>query len=510
MPTLRVHLAVPTTTETVDKRALVRFMTVMLRRVPNAPRKSLGHKSLGFSAGLSAVFLSSAAYAGGYFIGPIGGQAVGRSGAFVAKANDLSAAYYNPAGFALTKGTRLQLDNKFSYNTVQFQRESFTDSTGLVTNFAPVASTPKFQPLDPLVGVATDFGLSEFAFGLVAYANSGISQMQFPVDGGQRYMMTERNAMFINYSLSAAWRPSPDFSIGLSPQVIAVPELTYQLVVNGTGSALGISPITNPYDILATVKGKDLFTLNAILGAWYRPVPNIELGLSAQVLPSKIVTDGPIALSFANPGVTFEGPDLIRNRLPATDINVSIELPLPMWAKLGGRYVERDANGAEVFDIELDVTYERWSTVKRFVVDTKDLVARAGGNEVPLGTINVEKQWQDVIGVSVGGDYAAVPDLLQVRAGGYFETAVAKPEFSSVDFVTGQQIGLTAGGSLLLGGFSLSLGYEFRFQPDVTIATANGQVAQVVPDAPGARVIVNGGTYSANSHSAVLGLGFAF
>lgn len=466
---------------------------------------------LGSCAAVAASFISTTALAGGYFVGPIGGQAVGRGGAFVAKANDLSAAYYNPAGFALMKGTRLQLDNKFSYNTVEFQREPVFDGSTMTTvTFAPVTNTPKFQPLDPLVGVATDFGLSDFAFALVAYANSGISKMQFPENGSQRYLMTERNGLIVNYSLNGAWRPFPELSIGVNAQVVAVPELSYQLVVNGGGILDIAYPVTNTYDVLATVEGKDLFTMNAILGAWYQVAPSLELGLSAQVLPSKIATEGPISVRFTNPNLTLEQPTIERDGTPAN--GVSIELPLPQWARLGARYVgRRDGSLAEAFDIELDVVYERWSAAERFTVITNDLDVESTAATVPLGTINVEKQWQDVFGVNLGGDYAIL-DNMAVRAGAYYETAVSKPEFTNVDFTTGAQIGLTAGATLALGGLKLSVGYEYRFQPDVTTTTANGQVRQVVPAKtnPAAIPVVNGGTYRANSHSAVLGLAYSF
>lgn len=490
--------------ESMDKRPCLGFMRLMFRRLTFASPRVLA-----CCAAVTVSLISTTALAGGYFVGPIGGQAVGRGGAFVAKANDLSAAYYNPAGFALMKGTRLQLDNKFSYNDIQFQREPIRDAMGMVTTaFAPVSNEPKFQPLDPLVGVATDFGLSKFAFGLVAYANSGISKLQFPENGSQRYLMTERNGLFINYALNAAWRPTSNFAVGVNLQAVVVPELTYQLVVNGQGAAIPTpSPVQNQYDILATVKGKDMFTPNLLIGAWYQPIPQFELGFSAQVLPSQVETTGPISMRFTDPNITFAPPTTLRNNLPADD--VSIILPLPMWAKLGGRYVNLDANGTERFDVELDVTYERWSSAERFTVDSRGLMARAGANTIPVGVINVEKQWQDVIAFNLGGDYALL-DSLKVRAGAYYETAVSKPEYTNVDFTTGQQVGLTAGGTFTVGGFSASLAYEFRTQPAVTTTTASGQVSQVIPVAPTTRVIVNGGTYTATSHNLALGLAYRF
>lgn len=488
----------------------------MLRR-KSRPTKTL-HPQL-VTALLVGLSYAETAFAGGYFAGPIGGQAVGRGGAYVAKANDLSAAYYNPAGFALTQGTRLQLDNKFAYNHVTFQRDPVLDGEGQVHPFAPVSNEPKFQALNPLLGVATDFGLDEVAFAFVAYANSGVAKMRFPVDGGQRYLMTERDGTFLNYSLSLAWHPHPDWSFGISPQVVTVPNSTYQLVVNGALSNVPVpNGVDNNYDILATVQGKDLFTPNAILGAWFRPASHLEFGLSGQVLPAKIVTDGTIHMRFLNPTQTLTITSERGRGLPADDVN--IELPLPMWAKLGGRYVSRDSKGNEVFDVELDVTYERWSVVERFVVDTHDLEAVAsqpqgvGQQRIPIGVIVVEKRWQDVIGLHVGGDYAAVADLLTVRVGAYYEVPTAKPEYTSVDFVTGQQLGLTCGGTLHWGHLAVSLGYELRHQPAVTTTTESGKVHQILPAATAVpslrdtRLTVNGGTYGASAHSAILGLGY--
>lgn len=461
------------------------------------------------------LLVSKASHAGGYFIGPIGGQASGRAGAFVAKASDLSAAYYNPAGFALVSGTRLQLDNKFSYNTFEFQREPAVDTTGVPVSFAPSIGAPQFQPLDPLLGVSTDFGLRDFAFALVAYANSGTSSLEFPLDGGQRYMMTKREGQFINYSANVAYRVTPRLALGLNAQVVAVPQLSYQLVVNGADNAIipGLSPVRNDRDLLATVEGKDLFTLNAIVGAWYQVAPELEIGLSAQVIPSSIVTQGPISLRFVNPNTAAQinaGLDPITTRNGQAANDVSIELPLPLWAKVGTRYVGRNATGIVAFDVELDVTYEQWSRVDEFTVRTNDLMAQVGPGDVPLGTIAVPKQWQDVLAFNLGADYVAIPDALTVRAGAYYETAVAKPEFSNVDFATGQQFGATCGATIEAGGFSISAAYEYRTQPQVSTSAASGQVTQVIPLLPTERVVVNGGTYRAQAHSGVLGLGYKF
>ena len=49
--------------------------------------------------------------------------------------------------------------------------------------------------------------------------------------------------------------------------------------------------------MLATVTGSDPFTFNAIVGAWYRPLPFLELGVSGQVIPTQIQTHSRLSVT---------------------------------------------------------------------------------------------------------------------------------------------------------------------------------------------------------------------
>jgi long-subunit fatty acid transport protein len=472
------------------------------------------------SAFVGALCAVNDAQAGGYYIGPIGAKAIGRGGAFTAKADDLSAAMYNPAGFTRIGSTSLQLDNKFSYNTITFDREAFINpSDGAVTNFARVENTNKFQPLDPLLGLSTTFGLPDWAFAFVVYANSGISSLKFPADGSQKYMMVDRDAMFINYALNVAWKPIEDLSLGVGLQAIVVPSLTYRMTINGTpANAFGAPtrPDANGGDLLSTIEATDMFTFNAIVGALYRVSPAFELGLSGQIIPSQIEAEGPIKLKFVDivaarnaAGTdTLTDPVTMRGIEPADD--VTLTLPLPMTARLGGRYINRRPDGSELFDIELDLSYETWSAVDKLMMDSHGLRGDATAAMFDVGVINVDKQWKDVIGVSLGGDYNAVPGFLDLRMGAYYETAVSDPAYSNVDFVTGQQIGVTLGTTLSFGQFQATLAYEYRAQPAVSTTLAQGQIRQVAPLRPNETLVVNAGTYYATAHSAALGLRYVF
>lgn len=468
---------------------------------------------------LSVFGLSPDANAGGYFIGPIGAKAIGRAGAFTAKADDLSAALYNPAGFTRIGSTSVQLDNKFAYNIVSFDREPFLNPDGTTTTFARVENVDKFQLLDPLAGVSTTFGLPDWAFALVAYANSGMSSLAFPEAGAQKYMMIEREAMFINYTLNVAWKPIEDLSIGVGLQAIAVPSLTYRMAINGTPANAFAAPTradANGGDLISTIEASDMFTFNAILGALYCVSPAFELGLSGQVIPSQIEAEGPIGLRFVditaarNAANSSELTDPQTFRGTETADDVTLTLPLPMTARLGARYINRRADGSERFDVELDVSYETWSTVDKLRMDSHGLRGDATAAIFDVGVIDVQKRWKDVWGVSLGGDYNVVPGLLDLRLGAYYETAVSEPAYSNVDFVTGTQLGATVGSTLTFGGFQVSLAYEFRTQPAVSTTFAEGKITQVAPLRSQESLVVNAGTYNATAHSAAFGLRYVF
>ncbi len=178
--------------------------------------------------------------------------------------------------------------------------------------------------------------------------------------GGQRYMMLSREAIILTYAASAAWKYQDVFGIGATAEWIQVPRLNYSLVVDGTPFAKADDPVSSPLDVLATTKGSSLFTFNAILGAWYRPAPFLELGLSGQVVPANIVTRSTLAVTPLGSDVT--SVTLTRNGRAAND--VTLTLPLPMVFRSGARY-RGLAGTREVYDLELDVEYTTWSRVKK-------------------------------------------------------------------------------------------------------------------------------------------------
>jgi hypothetical protein len=229
--------------------------------------------------------------------------------------------------------------------------------------------------------------------------------------------------------------------------------------------------------MLATVTGSDPFNFDAVIGAWWRPRPWLELAIAGRVIPAELHADGTLKVEPVSDAIE-DDVELRRDGAPADD--VSLSLPLPLAARAGVRY--RGLRGdRELFDVELDLTYESWSRVDSFDMDGDGLVAQLRGQRIDVGEIAIEKQWRDTFGLHLGGDYAVLDDRVTARGGLFYETAVANRSHAHVDFVSGAQLGFALGASLFALGVEVALAYQFRHQPALRVSEGEAQVFQEVP-----------------------------
>ena len=320
-------------------------------------------------------------------------------------------------------------------------------------------------------------------------------------------MMVNREAIILNYAASAAWKFHDLFGVGVTLEWIAVPRLDYSLVINANPSPGAANPVSSMYDILAQTTRLGSVHLQRDRGRLVPPAPSLQFGLAGQVVPANIVTHSTLTLTAIDQAVeVLDDITTARGAGANSATDVTVKLPLPLLVRGGGRY-RHLADGRELFDVELDVEYETWSRVNAFTVDSNGLVATAGSQHVPIGTITVPKQWKDVLSVKLGGDFNLVPDRWTLRAGVYYETAAAPSAYANVDFPAGAQLGGALGASLLLHRWEVALTYQLRYQPSFTVAEADARVYQQTPGgactAPSTDpnvCNVNAGTYAATSH----------
>lgn len=451
---------------------------------------------------LIVIAMEVSGLAGGFEIADQGPRGAGRAGAFVARADDPSAIDYNPAGLARLRGTRFYLANRFTYSNEEYKRArtlDYSDAIGghpRLVSFPTVVNGSPFQWLGLMAVVTTDFGLEDFGFGLGVYGPPGISAQSFPSDGPQKYMLIEREVVILYYSLSAAWKYRDIFGIGASLQWVDVPIFRFGLVVDGNTTARIVNPVSGRFDMESRVDGADHIGFTAILGAWYRPIPELELAASARVVPVPIEAKSHLSLTAQNLSLSTP-PVTTSNGMP--DDRVTFSMVLPPKLRIGARYVylepvstfaDNDEAGVlnsrdrEIFDIELDFGYEAWSMLESFKLDGGGLSCTVLGKRVPVGVIEVPRNWQDTFSLRLGGDWQTVPDLFTLRAGLMWESPASRPEYAYLDVFPGHRLGASAGFSFTLHGFDISASYAYIFQTPVTVTEDESRVFQQVPGSP--------------------------
>ncbi len=439
------------------------------------------------------------AYAGGFEVPDNGAQSVGRGNAFAAKADDLTALAHNPGALIKSKGANLL----YSHNVVHAPQTFTRQPTNMPYDKIPVDKYTGATP-DPLATVSNqtpwfalggmlvgsyDFGLENWVFAAGVYGPSAAGHQEWPVDGGQRWMLTKMDAIMVFYSLAAAYGVEDKFGIGVTAQIVSQPSTTLSLVVDGdNGSAL--APYYKGAEIESTLKLSAPPTFSAIVGGWWRPVDNIEIGASGRVIPVTLNGKGDFTIADTGTGAQFTAA-----QLAVIGSSAALQLVLPPTAHVGIRYrgldralelatsaTPTDKHRPERWDIELDFAYEAWSMLKDFNVQLAgqiQLFAKADAQDV-----TVAKRWKDTFSLRLGGSYN-LPNLpIGFMAGTFVETGAVPQGYQNLDFPSYNRLGVNGGVKVKAGPVDITAAYSHVFQETQTVDETYAKVFQQRPVAP--------------------------
>lgn len=407
---------------------------------------------------------------------------VGRGGAWLARADDPLAVYYNPAAMSFqASGVHLGLHTMIPKRCFTRQgpggssvspggglsgpgatpsndkevppaATSAPNTSSSPTRKSPAftastiawpsawASWPRTRPGHAIwpesVPYTNKFGLSEDKEG------NPISQ-----PAPQRYMLTESDAKISSPRSPSATRPRTT-----SP---SAPASSWAWPSSPSPSSPEPCPRRAPSsatsdnfssDIRAKLTAKDLFVPGFVLSTLWAPSPNLNVAAWFKWMDAVKTTQGSIA--FDSNVWEKNGSKSAALRTEANNV-ASLTFRLPMEAKLGVRYHKpragaaapawstkpgrkvRDPMSQDLFDVELNFTWANNSTLDNldlnfprandFGLSTVKVNLGSGTfANVPINA-DVAHRWRDVIGVRLGGDFVAIPNRLSLRAGGFFE-----------------------------------------------------------------------------------------
>ncbi|MBS2020743.1 MAG: outer membrane protein transport protein [Deltaproteobacteria bacterium] len=473
------------------------------------------------------------AHAGGFEIPDNGTQALGRGGAFTAKADDGTALQYNIAGFAGQRGTRLLLNSNFWFSDYTFQRNGlYPDDPA--NSFTPWGQRPYPKVTDeggvffePFIAASTDFNYFErWTFALGAFGPSSVGNRTFPSSLGfapnpARYDIVENKPQVLFATAAASVRALDWLDVGLALHYVHgdlhVSSTTFSdAVARGTGPGQCANVEYQPCDARATLDTTG-GAVTASLGVLARPAPFLSLGANVR---------GPATLETTG-DVTTQAPRITPNAgfqpSPATFV-----VTLPTVVRAGARFVflepapNSDAGDTrpppfERADIELDGTYEAWGSAQDdgLRVTIPSITAQNPPPGVNLSNIDfiTPHHYVDTYSVRLGGAYNVRlgEDVLTLRGGAYHDMSASDPQYTRLDFDTLAKTAGTVGVGFAIQSFDFSVAYAEVFDASRTVTggelrPVNGTQRGQSVDATGALYpAVNGGTYS--GHSRILSAG---
>lgn len=448
---------------------------------------------------VSTLLFAAQAQAGGFEIPGIGSKSMSRGAAFVALADDLTALAINPGGLSRLSGTRLLYNHNLIWAPHSFTRAQ----TGMCEDAdcgygglnkdkwpgnpnATSSNQNELFGLGAMLALSSDFGLEDWTFAIGIYGPNAFGGMKYPVNGGQRYMLTSMEMVLVYYTLGIAYGIDDLFGVGLTLQYAHLPVSKFGMVVDNAGPGVP-SPNYSQTDLLAELDIADNFAFTANIGAWWRIIDALEWGFSARVVPVFLNPEGSVTVRKI-PGIDFVNSETSSVELLNTKASLDITLPLTLRTGLRYRYV--GDSGKEVFDIEADFVYEGWSSVKAFDVNLEgDVVVTpaAGAQPLPeagLNDLKLDKRWKDTFSVRLGGTVQVLPDMLSLSLGGLWESGATPDQYSSLDFPSFDRYGVGGGLQAKFYGIELSVAYMHVFQEDRTVSEASGKVFQQRPLAP--------------------------
>jgi long-subunit fatty acid transport protein len=455
------------------------------------------------------------ALAGGFEIPDNGTEALGRGGAFVAKASDPTAIYHNPAGLGRQRGTRLLANANVSFQAFEFQRSGTYpgNPSDPATPWAgtpfPVSRETAGAFVSPFFALATDFGyFDRLTFAVGIYGPPVISDRTFElgIDGkpsASRYdYVQSRNRVRIP-TASLGLHVTEWLDVGVSGHLYLSDIDQTSVSYSDLGREACPSPEYYRCDSRSTLDANGT-SVAATFGTVVRPAPFLAIGAMFRT---------PVNVR-ANGTVTPESPLALQGATLQPGA-AELAFQLPWTARLGARYIDL-AGSFERFDLELDLVYEAWGVAQSRgpILDVPDLGAFKN-----IRTLVVHR-YDDTIGVRGGGAYNIDTGhgVLALRGGAYYDASATSDATTRLDFDTLAKIAGTLGAGFKLGAFGIDVAYAGVTSLSRTVAPGTGDVRPVNGTKNGRPIgaddqplaAVNEGSYSGFTHILSLGLTIAF
>ena len=427
------------------------------------------------------MFAATSAMAGGFRLPEAGAKAMGMGFAFTAQADDPSAIYFNPAGIIQLEGQNLKLGVTY----VKENGGTFTGTTPL-TGGASVTETQK--DLDFFVPNLfwTRKASPDFAYGVGVFAPFGLGQeYENRAASIFRNQITKIDLMTLVVNPTVAWRINEVLSLGVG--------IDFMYGKAKLGKAGVLNTGVGPLNIFQLDLDGDGTAWGYNFGALIEPTKSVQIGIAYRSPFRLKIKDGDVDLFDIStvplpPLGGLTPAQIFGGNTYSTKGSTTINMPATL--DLGIAYI------LDRLTLEVDASWTFWSSYKELNIDIEN-------NTPLLPDSRSAKNWKNVVGIYVGGEYR-VTDPLALRLGFRYDPTPVPAETMGPELPDADKLYYCAGLGYKLSNWTFDLAYMYVDKKDRTV---DNQV-----DLPPGGSYGTGfnGTWTGDAHLVALDIGYRF
>jgi long-chain fatty acid transport protein len=463
-------------------------------------------------ASLALVLVNGSARAGGFEYPENGSIAMGRGGAFLARADDPSALMLNTAGMMGAPGLQLSVSSNLAFLNHCFTRagtyQGFNEGVNVTTD-GTVFSRPDGNdyssgnyPYPRVCNDGTPFPAPQIlatwrinryvAVGVGVYGPNSIGRHEWPdrvtlanglsAPSPNRYMLLSEDLLILHPTIAIAASPLPWLRVGVGLQP-SFASFNFSTMANSVGSQ---SPDA---DIRTTIHASNwFFAFNA--GLQLVAPRFFTVGAHVHYNPDQITLSGQ-----ADVQSQYYSTSPIESHFTVAQMKVSLPLQVRWGVRFAwpraGSVPQTDPNYVamrdDVFDLEANWIYERSSVFQNLTLENSGTITVAPGTVSPAPSpLSVPHNWHDIFGFRIGGDVNIVPNRFTARAGVSYEMGAQSRFYGQLDLPAYSMTGLHLGLSVRIGSIlTITAAYAHFFIPDFDVLSApNGNVSTIGTTGP--------------------------
>lgn len=412
-------------------------------------------------------------------------------------ATDGTAAWWNPAGMAAGKGTRIELEGAPTFATINFDRAD------------PHGGHDEYQlgGVVPFLGVVSDFGVEGFGAGLtlavpfvrggreVGEEDSDLADRGFPgvpVAGTGSYVMRDGNSQALWLGLGAAYEYKDILAIGASAALIhsdwraivdsdTLPTLDEQITAQGEESGYTDDMLESP-DYKATLDFTGL-SANAVTfsaGIRVKPAETVAIGvayMNGAHLENKGDFHGIFQCPPTSDTIGRYGVEDLGLCYATVDADATVTYDLPRRIHGGIAFYP-----VEAVRLEAMGGWVQWSTYQDFHIT----VANAQVEQEQAGdVVNQERYWardnQDSFWAALDGK-VRIADRVTLGARVLYDKSAIPDAALSTNNYDADTVAPTVLAAVRLGPMELGASYTHHFLATRTVTDSAYAMALPNPD----------------------------